>query len=163
MNQFTRPDRFARELGAPVRDDLVRVRVCARTRACLKNVERKMVVELSFDDFLGCLHDQRCALRIEQTEIMVGLRGRPFDQTQCANKRPRKPITAHGKIKYRPVGRGAVKGIRREGDLAHRILFYTRRAVLRHAGRSAPANSESFRGCAVRYSQPLSDSADCAF
>src|SRR6266536_4195743 len=161
MNQFTRPDRFACELGAPVRDDFVRVCVCARTRACLKNVERKMVVELSFDDFLGCLHDQRCALRVEQTEIMVGLRASPFDQAECANKRTRKPITAHGKIKYRPVSRGAVKSGRWKGHLAHRILFYTLRPVLRHAGRSAPANSESFR--AVRYSQSLSDCADCAF
>ena len=38
-----------------------------------------MFVELSIDNFLGRLDDERAAMRIEQTEIMIGLRGRPFD------------------------------------------------------------------------------------
>ena len=31
MNEFARPDRFASELGATIRDHFVRVGVCART------------------------------------------------------------------------------------------------------------------------------------
>ena len=57
-----------------------------------------MLVELSFDHFLPCLHDQGRAFRIKQTEIVITLGGGPLDQTQCANKWPRKPITADWKI-----------------------------------------------------------------
>ena len=60
-----------------------------------------MVVELALRDFLGCLHDQRRAFGIEQTEIVIRLRSRPFDQAQSANKRPRKSITAYRKIQDR--------------------------------------------------------------
>jgi len=120
-----------------------------------------MIVELPFGNFLGCLHNQRRPLCIEQTEIVIGLRGCPFDQTQRANKRPRKPITADWKIKDRAVRRGTVERGCREGHLAHRILFQARRPV-RHAERSALTNSETFRCRAVRYSQSFSDCADCA-
>jgi hypothetical protein len=48
----------------PVRDHFIRVGVGARARSGLKNVQRKMVVELSFGDFLGRLCDRRCAVGV---------------------------------------------------------------------------------------------------
>src|SRR4030095_3114453 len=110
-----------------------------------------MVVELSLGDFLGCLHNQRGALRIEQTEIMIGLRGRPFDKAEGANEWPRKPVTAHRKIQDSAVSRGAMKRGCRQGHLAHRIFFHPPR-LLGHAERSAPTptNPETFRRCAAR-------------
>ena len=62
---LARADWFACKLSAPVRDDFVRVGVCACAGAGLKNIERKMVVELSLRDFFGCLHDQRCTLSVQ--------------------------------------------------------------------------------------------------
>ena len=78
VNRFARADRFAGQLAATIGNDFVRVRVRARARAGLENVERKMLVELAFHDFLGRLHDERAALGIEQTEIVIGLRRGPF-------------------------------------------------------------------------------------
>jgi hypothetical protein len=46
-----------------------------------------MVVEFSFNNFFRRLDDQRRTLRIKQTEIVVCLRRRPFDQAEGANKR----------------------------------------------------------------------------
>ena len=83
------------QLGAAVGDDLVGVRVRARARAGLKNIERKMFVQLALDHFLRRLHDQGAALGIKQSEIVVGLRRRPLDQTERANKRPRKAVAAN--------------------------------------------------------------------
>ena len=67
MNRVVRSDRLPCSCAAPIRDHFIRVGVGARARAGLKNVERKMVVEFSFDDFFGRLCDRRCSVRVEQT------------------------------------------------------------------------------------------------
>ena len=154
MNVLARSNRFARKLRAPVGDDFVRVRVRARAGAGLKNVERKMVVEFSFHNLLGCRHNQRRALGIEQTEIMIDLRGRPFDQTQRADERSGKSITAYREIEHRAVSGRAMERIRRKRHLAHRIFFCPRR-LLGHAERSAPtpASLEKRLDRAVRRSR----------
>src|SRR6266436_8238268 len=85
---------------------------------------------------------------------MVGLRGRPFDQTQRANERSRKSIAAHRKIEDRAVSGSAMERIRRKRHLAHRIFFCPRR-LLGHAERSAPtpASLEKLLDRAVRRSR----------
>ena len=83
VNRVARADRFAGQLAAAIGDDFVRVRVRARAGAGLENVEREMFVELALDHFLGRLHNERAALGIEQTEIVIGLRRRPFQQDQA--------------------------------------------------------------------------------
>jgi hypothetical protein len=57
MHQFARADRLARELGASIRDNFVCVGVCARPRTGLENIEKKMIVEFSFNNFFSRLHD----------------------------------------------------------------------------------------------------------
>ena len=94
VNRFARADRLSRQLSAPVGDDFIRVGVRARAGTGLKNVEREMVVQLALDHFLRCLDDERAAMRIEQTKIVIRLRCGPFDQTEGANERPGKSITA---------------------------------------------------------------------
>ena len=96
-----------------------------------------MVVEFSLSDFLRGLYDQRRALCIEQAEIVIRLRGRPFNQAQSANEWSRKPMAANRKIEHRAVCRGAMKRMRRKRHLAHRIFFDPPR-LLRHADPSAP-------------------------
>src|SRR5437879_628388 len=51
MDQLRAP-LAAEDLGRAVRDDLVRVRVRRGARACLVDVDRKLVVELAIDDLL---------------------------------------------------------------------------------------------------------------
>ena len=123
MNRIARADRFARQLAATVRDHLVRVRVRARAGTGLENIEREMLVELAFHHFFRGLDDEGAPMGIEQSKIRVRLRGGPFDQTQRANERPRKSISADRKIKDRALGGSAVERGFRDGHFAHRILF----------------------------------------
>ncbi len=88
MHQLARADRCASQLRATIRDHFVRVCVRARAGTGLENVEREMVVQFSIDDFLGRLHNQRAALGVEQSEIVIGLRSRPFNQSERANEGP---------------------------------------------------------------------------
>ena len=78
VHRLLRADRFAFELAAPIRDDLVRVRIGTRARSRLENIEREMLVELALCHFLRGLDDERAALGVEQTEIVISLRCRPF-------------------------------------------------------------------------------------
>src|SRR5690348_8945341 len=99
MHELARTNRFSRQLGAPIRDDFVGVSVSAGAGTGLKNVERKMLIELPLNHFLSRLDDQRRPFRIEQPQIMIGLRRRPLNQTERADKGTRKAITANRKIK----------------------------------------------------------------
>ncbi len=94
MHNRVRADRFALQLRATVCDHFVRVRVRARAGAGLKNIQRKMLVELSIDNFFGRLHDERAAFGVEQAEIVIGLRGSPLDQPKRPNKWTRKSVAA---------------------------------------------------------------------
>jgi|SRR5438105_13190612 len=98
VDQFTRTNWLARELGAPIRDYFIRVGICASARSSLKDVQWEMFIELPFCHFFCCLHDQGGTVRIEQSEIVIGLGRAPFDQTEGANKRTRKAITANRKV-----------------------------------------------------------------
>ena len=78
VNRLARADRLAGELAAAIGDHFVRIRIRACARASLKNVEREMFIELAFDNFL-CGLDNECApICVQQTEIVIGLRSRPF-------------------------------------------------------------------------------------
>ncbi len=92
-----------------------------------------MFIQLSIDNFLRGLHNQSAALGVEQTEIMIGLRGRPFDHTERANEWPGESITANRKIEHGALGRGAVERGFRDRHLAHRIFFHAR-PTAGHAG-----------------------------
>src|SRR4029077_20622454 len=85
-----------------------------------------MIVQLSFCDLFGCLHNQCASMIVEQSEIVVGLCSGPFNQTKCSNKQPRKPVTADGEVQDSALGRGPVK--RRVGYMhfAHRVLLDSR-------------------------------------
>ena len=56
-------------------------------------------------------------------KVVIGLRGRPFQQAKRANEGPRKTPAAHRKIQDRALGRRAVESEFRDGHFAHRILF----------------------------------------
>src|SRR5450432_1902555 len=66
MNRLTRANPIPSQLAAAVRDDFVSVRVRARAGTGLKNVERKMLVELALHDFFRRLNNERAAMSIEQ-------------------------------------------------------------------------------------------------
>ena len=108
MDRVARTDRFAGQLRATIRDHFVGVGVGARAGAGLKNIEREMRIELSFDHFFRGLNNERRPVGIEQPEIVIGLRRRPFDQPQRPNERPGKTITADRKIQNRSLSGGAV-------------------------------------------------------
>ena len=126
MYQLARTDRFAGQLRATIGNHLIDICVRARAGAGLKNVEWKMFVQFTFGHFLRRLHDERRAVRVEQTEIMIGLGSAPLDQTKRPNERAAESITAYRKIQDGAVGGGAIKRMVRHGHLAHRIFFDAR-------------------------------------
>src|SRR5437870_7774466 len=75
VDNFARTDRFSGQLRATVGDHFVCVRVRARPRAGLKNVEREMFVQLALDYFFSGLDNERGAIGIEQSEFMIRLSG----------------------------------------------------------------------------------------
>jgi hypothetical protein len=79
MHRVVRSDRLTCQLRRAIRDDFIGISVRARARAGLKNVERKMFVEFSLSDFFGRLRDHCCPVGVEQAEILIRLRSRPFD------------------------------------------------------------------------------------
>src|ERR1051326_9385924 len=100
MNQFARSDRFPGQLGTAICDHLIRIRVCARSRTGLKNVEWEIGIVFPFAHFFCGLDDQRASLGVEQSEIMIGLSGGPLNQTKRANERSRETIPADRKIEH---------------------------------------------------------------
>ncbi len=78
VNRLARADRFAGELAAAIGDDLVRVGIRARAGTGLENIEREMLVEFALGDFLRRLDDERAPFGIEQTQVVIGLGGGPF-------------------------------------------------------------------------------------
>ena len=133
VDRILRTDRFAGELAAAVRDHLVRVRVRARAGTGLENIEREMLVEFAFHDFFRRLDDEGGAMRIEQAEIGVRLRGRPFEKAKRANEWPGKSLAADRKVQDGALSGGAVKCGVRNGHFAHRVFFHSSGPGL-HAG-----------------------------
>ena len=123
MNGIFRADRFAGQLAGAVRDYFVGIRVRARARTGLENVEREMIVEFPFHHLFGRLDNERGPVGIEQTEIGVRLGRGPFDQTEGADEGPRKSITADRKIQNGALGGSAVKGGLGDGHFAHRVFL----------------------------------------
>src|SRR5437879_3541000 len=109
VDNFARTDRFSGQLRATVGDHFVCVRVRARPRAGLKNVEREMFVQLALDYFFSGLDNERGAIGIEQSEIMIRLSGGPFDQPKGPNERAGKTIPADWKIEHGALRGSAVK------------------------------------------------------
>ena len=126
MDQLARTNWLARQLRAPICDYLICVRVRARARASLENVEREMVVQFAFNDFFGRLHDQGRAFGVEQTEIVIGLGGGPLNDPESANEWARETVTADRKVKDRALGGGAIERRLGERHFSHRIFFHPR-------------------------------------
>ena len=95
-----------------------------------------MFVQLALDYFFSGLDNERGAIGIEQSEIMIRLSGGPFDQPKGPNERAGKTIPADWKIEHGALRGSAVKRRRRDGHLAHRVLFHPG-DLLPHARRCA--------------------------
>src|SRR6185436_16147566 len=105
MNRVARTNGLSGQLTTPIRNHLVRVRVCARAGTSLENIEWKMLIELALHHFFGRLDDQSAPMRVEQAQIRVRLCCGPFDETEGTNERPRKSIAANRKIEDGPLRR----------------------------------------------------------
>src|SRR2546425_227600 len=84
MDQLRAP-LAAEDLGRAVRDDLVCVRVRRCARACLVDVDRKLVVELAIDDLLRRRRDRPRPPTRQQSQLAVGLGGGSLDHAQGAD------------------------------------------------------------------------------
>src|SRR4029077_11971188 len=101
----------------------VRVGISARAGARMEDVEREIIVELSFRHFLGCLNDQCAPVVVEQPEIVVRLGGGPFYQSECPNEWTRKTVPADREIENGTLSGGPMQRRLRYVHFPHRILL----------------------------------------
>src|SRR5262249_16860553 len=97
-----------------------------RTRAGLKNIDRKMLVQLAFDYLFRRLNNEISLFFIKFAEVAVCLRGSPLDKPQCANQGSAQPISAYRKVKNSPLRRSTVQCVGWHFHRTHRILFDSR-------------------------------------
>ena len=124
----------AGDLDGAIADHLVGVHVARRARPGLKDVDRKLVVELPVGHFAASLHQGRDLLVVERVfaragqlaQIVVGRGGGQLHQPQGMNQRRRQLPARHGKILDRPLRLGAVISLGRNAHLAHRIALDTK-------------------------------------
>ncbi len=86
----------AEQLRGAVGDDLVGVHVKADTRACLEDVNHKVLVPLAVLDFLGGGDDGIGGLWVEQAEFAVGFGGGFLHHGNGANERNVRAQAADG-------------------------------------------------------------------
>ena len=93
----------------------------------LVDVDRELVVVAAVGDLAGGGGDRLRLRGVEQPEALVGLGGGELDQRQRPQEAARHALARDREVEDRPLGRGAVEGVRRDLHLAHRVAF--------HAGR----------------------------
>ena len=71
VNGFLRAHLPPGQLDCTIRDDLVDVHIGLRSGAGLPDSQRKMRIEFSFDDVIGCANDQPRFLGIEFPEVAI--------------------------------------------------------------------------------------------
>jgi hypothetical protein len=132
VDRFLRSEAIAaRQFGRTVRDHLVGVHVARRARAGLKDVDRELIVELSFVHLAAggehrfdlLVRDRVLAAGGELPQIAVrharGILDEPQGMDQIGRQRP----TGDRKILDRPLRLRAVIRRRRHANVSHRVVL----------------------------------------
>ncbi len=118
----------AGDFDGAIRDHLVDVHVGLRAAAGLVDAQRKMVVELAGDDFVGGLRDERGLFGRKLAEILIYERGGFLEDAEGANELGRHGVFADVEVNERAGGLRAVVAVGGDFDLAHRVGFSAGRA-----------------------------------
>ena len=112
----------AQQFAGAVGDHLVHVHIGLRTAAGLPDDQRKLVVKLPCDHFVGS-RDDRSANRgiLELSQIHVHLRRRAFHQGQRLDQCQRHPILADLEVLQRALGLRAPETVGRNFHFSHRV------------------------------------------
>ncbi len=86
------------------RNHFVHVHVGLGAGPGLPHDQRKVVVELAVDHFLGGAHDRPGAAGVERAELVIHLGGRPLDDGQRADQRDRHTLGPDAEIAERALG-----------------------------------------------------------
>src|SRR5258705_3720802 len=95
---FLAAARLGQNLECPVGDYFVRIHVGRRAGAGLKNIDDKLIVELSFHDLVGGLSNSAGKPRFQQSQLFIGARGSVLDRGKRADELARKTDAAHWEI-----------------------------------------------------------------
>ena len=111
----------AGDFDGAIGDDFVDVHVGLRAAAGLPDAQREMLVELSGDDFVGGLRDERGFVGGELAEVLVDERGGFFEDAEGADQLGRHGVLADGEMDERAGGLRAVVAVGGDVDLAHGV------------------------------------------
>jgi len=104
-------------------DDFIGVHIGGGARPGLKDVHRKLVIELALGDFHGGLVDSVGEPAVQQPQVAVDLRGALLDPPQGADEGGRQGEAAHGKIGYSPLRLSSIVGVLRHRHGAEGVCF----------------------------------------
>ena len=113
------PQNFNGTIG----NDLVGIHIGGGAGPCLKNIHRKLFIQLALCRLGSCLDDGSGHLLGEKAQFEIHPSRSPFYQTHSANEFPRKPETTNGEILHRSLGLGPIIGYCRNLYLTHGITF----------------------------------------
>src|SRR5687767_1699085 len=137
MDRLFTPHDAASELDRAVRDYLVGIHVSLRPTARLPDAQRKVSVEIAFDDFVAGLDDEAGFIRRQLSEFLVYLRGSFFENAKRANHLAGHAIAANVEVVERAFGLRSPVTVGRYLDGSHRVGFDSSfgglfRGILRH-------------------------------
>ena len=129
--------RAAGDFDGAIRDNFVDVHVGLRAAAGLPDAQRKMLVKLSGDHFVGGLRDERGFAGGELAEVLVDERGGFFEDAEGADQLGWHGVLADGEMDERAGGLRAVVAVGGDVDLAHGVGL--------GAGRDVGVSFDEFR------------------
>ena len=118
----------AGDFDGAIGDHLVDVHVGLRAAAGLPDAQRKMIVELAGDDFVGGAGDELGFFVRELAEVLIYQRGGLFEDAEGADELGRHGVFADVEVDERAGGLRAVVAVGRDFDLAHGVGFGAGRA-----------------------------------
>jgi hypothetical protein len=113
----------AGDFDSAIGDHLVDVHVGLGAAAGLVDVQRKVVVKLAGDDFVGRAGDERGFFVRELAQILIYERGGFFEDAEGTDQLGRHGVFADVEVDERAGGLCAVVAVGRDFNLAHRVGF----------------------------------------
>ena len=137
MNRLFGAELAAEQFVGAVGDHLVEVHVGLGAGAGLPDHQRKMIVELAFDDLARGAGNGAGAALVDQAELAVGFRGGELDDAERVNDRHRHAVVADAEILPRPFGLRAPVTIGGNLDRTEAVGLGARGRGLRRSFRSS--------------------------
>ena len=123
MYRLLRSHFAARNLNRTIRDDLVHVHVGLRAAAGLPNAQRKLVIQLTGNDFVGSFDDELGLVGREFAQVLIHQRAGLLERAKGANQLRRHGVAPNIEMQQRAFGLRPPVNMRRDLNLPHAVGF----------------------------------------